>query len=203
MDKHAFADMQQRKCEARAAALARRDALGAALRAGKSDLIAHTLTGLDLFRRSRCVFIYVSVRSEVATGGIISAALAYSKTVCVPLIDAAAQRMDARVITDPDRDLHSGRLGILEPDERICPQAALSDIDLAVVPGLAFTPAGHRIGYGGGFYDRFLGEWQGNSCALAFEEQVVETLPFNPDHDTAVSHIITDARTINCAGAMF
>ena len=101
-------------------------------------------------------------------------------------------------ITDPGRDLHSGMLGIPEPDQRTCPLVAACDIDLVIVPGLEFTVQGHRIGYGGGFYDRFLSACSGISCALAFEEQIVKSLPFDPAHDTVVSRIITDQREIDC-----
>ena len=100
--------------------------------------------------------------------------------------------------TDPARDLQPGTLGIPEPDRRSCPAVAACDIDLVIVPGLAFTVQGRRIGYGGGFYDRFLSSCPGISCALAFEEQIVKSLPFDPAHDIAVSRIITETRYIDC-----
>lgn len=197
MDNRALSEISRLKREARSAAFARRDALPEELRAAKSGHIARTLAGTGLFRRARCIFIYVAVRSEVETRLIIDYALASSKTVCVPLIDAAAQRMAACVITDPSRDLRPGTLGIPEPVT--CRPVNPADIDLAVIPGAAFTAAGVRIGYGGGFYDRFLKDWQGVSCALAFEEQIVVHLPFDPRYDSPVSLIVTETRMIDCA----
>ena len=142
--------------------------------------------------------MYVSVHSEVHTHAILQSALMQQKTVCVPLIEAQKKEMIACAITDPGRDLHPGTLGIPEPDQQTCPLVAAGDIDLVIVPGLEFTVQGHRIGYGGGFYDRFLSACSGISCALAFEEQIVANLPFDPAHDIAVSRIITETRDIDC-----
>ena len=132
------------------------------------------------------------MHSEVQTHAIVQAALEQQKTVCVPLIDPEKKEMIACAITDPARDLHPGTLGIPEPDHSTCPPVSACDIDLVIVPGLEFTVQGHRIGYGGGFYDRFLSTWSGTCCALAFEEQIVASLPFDPAHDAAVSRIITE-----------
>jgi 5-formyltetrahydrofolate cyclo-ligase len=192
-------DLLQRKQQVRAEALAVRENLDSRLRAEKSTLIAQRFMSLELFRNAQCVFVYISVRSEVQTHAILKAALEQKKTVCVPLIDPEKQKVHACVIRDPSRDLHPGILGIPEPDRDSCPVVQPSDIDCAIIPGLVFTEQGRRIGYGGGFYDRFLREWQGTGCALAFEEQIVASLPFDPSHDVVVGHIITEQRDINCA----
>lgn len=190
--------IRQLKQQARSQAFSRREALGEEPRAEKSAVIAGRFSRLELFKNARCVFIYVSVRSEVCSRAIIQAALQQGTTVCVPCIDAGKKIMIPCAITDPARELYSGLLGIPEPDPSVSPPVAIHDIDLAVVPGLAFTPAGQRIGYGGGYYDRFLGMWQGTSCALAFEEQIVDCLPFDPSRDRSVSCIITESRVIDC-----
>jgi 5-formyltetrahydrofolate cyclo-ligase len=191
-------DTAQLKKKVRAAALTRREALSDLIRSEKSSLIFNRLIRFEQFRKARCVFIYVSVRSEVQTEGIVRAALAQGKTVCVPLVDKKNKEVIACSVSDPERDLHPGTMGIPEPDRLTCPTVSACDIDCVLVPGLAFTEQGHRIGYGGGFYDRFLNEWPGFSCALAFEEQIVANLPFDPAHDVAVRRIITDQRDINC-----
>ena len=192
-------DMAQLKKQVRAAALIRRETLSDSIRAEKSSLISNRLIRFEQFRKARCVFIYVSVRSEVQTEGIVQAALSQGKTVCMPLVDKKNTEMIACAVSDPERDLHPGIMGIPEPDRLTCPTVSACDIDCALVPGLAFTEQGYRIGYGGGFYDHFLSGWSGSSCALAFEEQIVANLPFDPDHDVAVGHIITEHRDINCA----
>ena len=199
MRDHCTSDLLQRKQRVRAEALAVRENLDSRLRAEKSTLIAQRCMRLELFRNAQCVFVYISVRSEVQTYAILKAALEQKKIVCVPLIDFEKQEMHACVIHDSLRDLHPGIMGIPEPDRVTCPTVSACDIDCVLVPGLAFTEQGHRIGYGGGFYDRFLGVCSGASCALAFEEQIVASLPFDPDQDVAVGHIITEQRDINCA----
>ncbi len=198
MRKQSSHSLTKRKKKARTEALSRRDNLDDCLQAEKSALIARRLIDLELFQKARCVFIYVAVRSEVQTLAILKAALEQRKTVCVPLIDPDKKEMSACAITDPARDLHPGTLGIPEPDSDSCLVIELGSIDCAIIPGLAFTEQGRRIGYGGGFYDRFLGAWSGVSCALAFEEQIVDSLPFDPDCDVAVSRIITEQREIVC-----
>ena len=198
MRKRSSSDFTQRKKQARIEALARRNALDDTLRAKKSALITQRLLKLELFQKARCVFMYVSVHSEVDTHRIIQTALVQQKTVCVPFVDMEKKEMIACAITDPGRDLHSGMLGIPEPDRRSCPLVAACDINLVIVPGLEFTVHGYRIGYGGGFYDRFLSACPGISCALAFEEQIVKSLPFDSAHDTAVTRIITETRDIDC-----
>lgn len=198
MRKHNSSDLTQRKKQARIEALARRNALKDTLRAEKSALITQRLLRLELFQKARCMFIYVSVHSEVQTHAILQAALEQQKTVCVPFVDMEKKEMIACAITDPGRDLHPSMLGIPEPDRRACPLVGACDIDLVIVPGLEFTEQGHRIGYGGGFYDRFLSAYSGISCAIAFEEQIVARLPFDPLSDRTVSRIITDRRVIEC-----
>jgi 5-formyltetrahydrofolate cyclo-ligase len=187
--------MLQTKKLTRAEALARRDALSDVLRAEKSVAIARSFLGCAPFQKARCVFIYVSVRSEVDTRLILNSALEQQKKVCVPLIDMQKKEMSAREIHDPARDLHPGILGIPEPDRETSEAILWGEIDLAIIPGLAFTEQGHRIGYGGGFYDRFLSAFAGEALALAFEEQIVAKLPCGP-HDAAVHSIITEKRVI-------
>jgi 5-formyltetrahydrofolate cyclo-ligase len=192
-------DIKKLKKQTRAAALSRRDAMPVDLCLEKSNRVVERLKDLAHFKNASCVFIYISVRSEVLTREIIREVLRKKKKVCVPFIDAGSRTMFACRIHDIDNDVHPGCLGIPAPDPRICPPVAVHEIDLAVVPGLAFTVQGQRIGHGGGYYDRFLDVWQGTSCALAFEEQIVESLPFDPSCDRSVSCIITELRVIDCA----
>jgi 5-formyltetrahydrofolate cyclo-ligase len=154
------------------------------------SVLGHLL-GWRIYRDSRCIFCFVSFRSEIDTRGILEAALEGGKTVAVPRVDPRAHEMRAFVIRDPARDLTPGFHGILEP-AAFCEEARDDAIELVIAPGLAFTPRGDRIGYGGGFYDRFLKmHYNIINCALTYDRLVVDSLPVK-EHDRAVDYLITE-----------
>jgi len=84
--------------------------------------------------------------------------------------------------------------GIREPDPQRCPPADTAEIDSVLVPGVAFTPSGGRLGYGGGFYDTLIRGWPSHATLIApaFELQVVDDLPFGPD-DQPIDAVVTEA----------
>ena len=98
--------------------------------------------------------------------------------------------MDFRKLERFDQ-LESVYSGLLEPIESKTNLVEPSDIDLLIVPGIAFDSEGFRMGFGGGYYDRFLQSFKGNTVSLAFREQIVSNLP-KEDHDIPVEKIITD-----------
>lgn len=128
----------------------------------------------ESYRRAGCVFAYVSTPQEIDTRALLRAALAAGKIVCVPLCGAAGE-MTARQITSLD-DLQPGAYGIDEPDasaREIPPE----EIELVLVPALACDRQGYRLGYGGGYYDRFLCRTRAVRMALCAEQRLVERLP--------------------------
>jgi 5-formyltetrahydrofolate cyclo-ligase len=140
---------------------------------------------------SNVVFVYVSYNGEVDTHKLINHALMDKKTVCVPRVISKAEGMEAVPIKSFN-DLISGSYGILEPPKDaipICPQS----IDIALVPGVAFDRRGGRLGYGGGFYDRYLSQMRQDTCiaALAYSIQMMEAIPMEPQ-DKKVSAIFTN-----------
>lgn len=93
--------------------------------------------------------------------------------------------------------LHKGMYGIYEPDISL-PQPVINDHTICILPGLAFTKDGSRLGYGGGYYDRFLEKYpQINKTALTYEELITENLPVMP-HDIKADYIVTPERTVFC-----
>lgn len=98
-------------------------------------------------------------------------------------------RMEFRIVRDPQSDLTAGAMGILAPTEN-CPLVLPQEIDLLVVPGVAFTLAGARLGYGGGYYDRYIPLCtRARILACAFAEQLVNDLPTEP-HDYTLPQLI-------------
>lgn len=126
------------------------------------------------YRRAKCIFAYVSTPQEIDTRALLRAAIAAGKTVCVPLCGAAGQ-MTARQITSLE-ELQPGAHGIEEPSaaaREIQPEG----IDLVLVPALACDKQGYRLGYGGGYYDRFLCRTEATRMVLCAEKRLVESLP--------------------------
>ena len=100
--------------------------------------------------------------------------------------------MDACVIADLSSSLKPGYYGIMEPHKH-CEVIDYRILDLIITPGLAFTLNGERLGYGGGFYDRFM-ELHGDavSCALSYDQFIIEELPVK-EHDLPVDYVITES----------
>jgi len=174
--------------------LAARALLSPIERVTLSRQIVDSVMRLPVFQEKNSVFIYCSYQSEVETWDLIRRCLAAGKTVCVPLTQPAQSRMSAVVITNPALDLIPGYKGIPEPDFaaplRFLPP---SQIEAAVIPGAVFDRAGNRLGYGGGFYDRFLSgaAAQALRIGLAFSRQVADHLPALP-HDVPMDVLVTE-----------
>lgn len=188
------------KQQLRRQALARRDAIPAGVRAAKSDAIAERVAGLPQWQGADAVLGYLSFRSEVETRGLLAAALRVGKRVAVPRVNRERQRLELYWVGGLGAPwLAPGTWGIDEPVPRHCPAAALDDLDIILVPGVAFDECGRRLGYGGGFYDRLLSEasqeLRENAIALAFEEQIWGEVPAG-DADFRVPVIVTDQRVI-------
>src|SRR5215208_405454 len=139
---------------------------------------------LSTQERARCVLAYLSFGHELSTAGLVASLRERKVTVVLPRIERAAHRLDLYRVDDLSLDTTPGVWGIREPDPQRCRPAALNEIDLIVVPGVAFTTAGARLGYGGGYYDELLSRWQHPPLLIApaFDLQVVPELPTTP-HD--------------------
>jgi 5-formyltetrahydrofolate cyclo-ligase len=129
---------------------------------------------------------------------MIHEALAAGKRVGLPVTLMEERRLEFREVGDLDHDLEvRGSFNIPEPREH-CRAIAPQSADLVLVPGLGFDRRGYRVGYGGGFYDRFLSTLPGAATAgLCFDLQVVEAVPTAPG-DVPVEWLITDRRLIRC-----
>ena len=192
--------LKQKSDEIRRRVLADRDMLELAERKAKSDEIHQRFFQLTEQYDLRSYFLFVSFRSEVETMGLINQLLGRGKIVSVPFVSVKEKKMTAVRLINPGEDLVPGYYGILEPSRKIVDERKIdpAGIDIVVLPGSVFDEKGGRLGYGGGFYDRFLAlEIRPSALrvALAFDMQVLEEVPQQP-HDMPVDFIITENRII-------
>ena len=157
----------------------------------KSGIIKDKLFNEEAFKKAKVVMFYVSLKDEVDTCFMIDEALRAGKRVCVPVILKEDKRLIAGEIKNRLEDLESQHFGIYQPKRDRVKEVPLDDIDLVVVPGVAFDRKNIRLGRGHGYYDRFLSGLPDNTKAigLAFDFQVLEDLPQDP-HDIPVWKII-------------
>ena len=145
----------------------------------------------EAYKNAAVIFAYVSFGGEVDTINFIKKALSDGKTICVPKVISKKEGMEAYKITNLN-DLEKGYYGIPEPKNH-CQLINPSDINLIIMPGVAFDKANGRIGYGGGFYDRYLKRVTSRTrkIALAHTFQVFDSIPTN-EFDEKVDFIITN-----------
>lgn len=179
------------KKELRKKVLAARDKLLPRQRAAKSREIEERLFSLPEFKAARTVMFFASFRSEVDTGPMIRRALTFGKRVVLPKVTGA--ELALHEIADFDNDVAPGAWGIPEPDESR--PVMLDELDMIIVPGAAFDEQGNRLGYGAGFYDKLLPVFRKTTVALAFELQIVPSVPAEI-HDIPIQKIVTDRRVI-------
>ena len=145
---------------------------------------------LSEYKTAETVFVYVSFDDEAKTEALILKAL-FEKRVVVPYCVDKEGTMIACEIKSL-KDLKTGNFGIKEP---INPREYKGKIDFSVIPGLAFSKDGYRLGYGKGYYDRFLSKIPCLKVGLTFDELTVDTLPYD-EYDKKVDVIITPGKEI-------
>lgn len=161
-------------------------ALTPALRSQKSKIIWEKLKERPEFKSAQKILVYLSKEGEVETHEEIQK-LFEKKDVFAPKIQERV--MSIHPIRSWD-NLEPGTFKILEPKN--CKSIASKELDLVLVPGIAFDKNGHRIGHGKGHYDRLLKHTSATKIGLAFHEQILDNeVPFE-DHDIPMNLIITD-----------
>ena len=149
------------------------------------DNITTQLFQSELWQHAERIGVTLSMSKEFNTETIIQQAFREDKTVSIPKTYAKGimKFYDYRK-TDP---LKESKFGVMEPLNK--KETTKDEIDLMIVPGVAFNSEGYRIGFGGGFYDRYLEGFEGNTCSLVFQEQLVTQLTIEP-HDLPVNQIL-------------
>jgi len=154
----------------------------------KSEAIRRKLWRLAVFRSARTILCYVSLPHEVQTWQLIHEMLETGKRVVVPKVHGKTLQLS--VVRNPHRELARGRFGVWEP--RRLRHVRPEELDLALVPGLAFDRTRHRLGHGHGYFDRLLARLPKSipTIGLCFAFQRVNHLPARP-HDQTVHTVLS------------
>src|SRR5919198_2798458 len=164
--------------------LEKRDGLDAQEIARRSRRVQEFLINSKEFNSARAVGAYYAFGSEVKTDLIIEQAKPLGKKVALPSVEGESL---AFYELSSGRYLVKGRFGIMEP----LPYGPVDRIDLLVVPGIAFDKKGYRLGYGKGYYDKFLVKRKVFSIGLGYSFQLIESLP-TVEHDKKLDAIATE-----------
>jgi 5-formyltetrahydrofolate cyclo-ligase len=180
-------DVAEAKRALRREVLARLAALPPARRALEEELVTAAVQDAPEWRAARLVLLYRSLPGELSTVGLANAAWRQGKRVAMPRVagPGALALHEVRAWTDLRP---GGAFGIHEPLPTL-PQVRPEEVDLALIPGVAWSGDGKRLGRGGGFYDRLLPRLR-LAWGLGFDSQFLETVPTEP-HDVPVARVWT------------
>ncbi|MFP7493633.1 5-formyltetrahydrofolate cyclo-ligase [Terribacillus saccharophilus] len=151
--------------------------------------LAAYLFSSSIWKEASSVGLTMALPHEWDTTKLIQQAWLEGKKVCVPRI-TENRGMKFYHIESYDQ-LTDGALRIKEPIPARCTLVSKKEIDLLIVPGILYDKSGYRIGYGGGYYDRYLSDFPNETLSLASKQQIIHTLPIGP-YDLPVKHLLTD-----------
>ncbi|MEQ1814318.1 MAG: 5-formyltetrahydrofolate cyclo-ligase [Candidatus Nitrotoga sp.] len=186
--------------------IAQREQLSPVLRVVHSAAITERLLQLPEYQRANAVLGYMNFGMEFASEIWIQQVLADGKKLALPRVNRHTMQLDLYWVDDLGNQLAAGMGGIREPIVERCERmSTLFEVEFALLPGVAFTRDGGRLGYGGGFYDKLLAQLQDvnqtpypSLVAAAFAMQVVPGVPLETT-DVKVEWLVTEHETIRCA----
>ncbi len=193
-------NMQARKQALRQRIIAARDNLTPSLRMHSSKHIVGQLCGLATYKAARTVLGYLNFGSELASEVWVRQALADGKSVLLPRVNKANKHLELFQVKNLDGEVAVGAYGIREPSIEKCQRfEALGEIELILMPGVAFDRKGGRLGYGGGYFDKLLAHLPHRPVLIAgaFAMQVVEEIP-QESTDHKIDWLVTENESIRC-----
>ena len=181
--------------------LAQREQLSPDFRISCSEAISARIGGLQVYRQAATILGYMNFGAEFASEIWVQQVLADGKRLALPRVNRHTSHLDLYWVDDPENQLAAGLWGIREPVVERCERLnSLNEVEFALLPGVAFSRKGARLGYGGGFYDKLLARMTHKPAlaAAAFALQIVERIPQEAT-DVKVEWIITEQETIDCS----
>ena len=161
------------------------------------EAICQHILRSDVYDKAQTIFCFVGTEREIDTMRLIHAMMRDGKKVAVPLCVERGV-MEARLIEGMG-DLVSGRYGILEPRLE-CPVAEPEALDLVIVPCCTGSASGERLGYGGGYYDRYLPKVKCPTMLLCRHQLERDEIPMQP-HDVLMDYFVTERGIVDCSQA--
>lgn len=161
----------------------------------RSKNVEKNLQKLSYYINTKCIMVYFPLKGEVNLLGMVREALK-EKIVCFPFIKG--KELIPYQIQDLENDLVTGPFGVKQPTPERTKPVSKEDLGMVIIPGLAFDREHYRLGRGGGYYDRFLRSLgkKTKKIGVAFDFQVLETLPHHSSQDEKVDIIVTDTFSI-------
>lgn len=159
----------------------------------KSKVIFNKIIKNDIFKEAKTIAIYKNIKSEVDTTELIKYSLNMGKIIALPKVEE--NELKFYKINSICENLEKSKFGIEEPRKEIGNFVENNIIDLVIVPGICFDLEKNRLGFGKGYYDRFLKQKDFKTIGICFDEQIVKGLPID-NNDVKVKRIITDKRDI-------
>lgn len=162
-----------------------------------SDIIKDKLIQMDCIKNANTIMLYLNFNNEVITDTLIKELISLDKVVASPITIIKEKKLIPCQIKDFENGIKCGAYNIREPKPDCSPEINIKDIDVVIVPAVAYDINGFRLGYGGGFYDRFLENIRDDAVTIgiAFDLQIFDEIPKEP-HDAQLDYIITESRII-------
>lgn len=185
--------MMNEKTTLRAHLRALRDSLDGEYIAAASRSACERITQLDEFKNATAILLYFPINNEISPLFLLDMAQKWGKKIAFPVCDHESGTLTFKEIHTLDK-LKAAKFGLFEPNNT-CPILIPDEKTLCIIPAIAFDENGDRLGYGKGFYDRFLRDFKGASVGLTFSDLIVKQLPTDP-HDIPVKIVITESEII-------
>ncbi|MGL5348816.1 MAG: 5-formyltetrahydrofolate cyclo-ligase [Peptostreptococcaceae bacterium] len=162
-----------------------------------SSIITDKLLSMDCVKKAKTIMLYLDFNNEVQTTELVNKLLCLNKIVASPITIMDTRELIPSKITNLKDGISIGAYGIREPKKEYSPEINIEDIDIVIVPAVAYDEDCYRLGYGGGFYDRFLQKLRDDAITIgiAFDLQVFNSVP-KENHDAQLDYIVTETRLL-------
>lgn len=187
-------DIRPIKKKMRAEAKEGRLSMGSELKATLDKKICNKLLNLWAVRETETFLCYVSTPIEVDTRNFINILLESGKKVAVPRCEGGQSEMNFYYINSLD-ELSAGSFGVLEPTPQKEKMVTQTENTICIVPAFMFDKSGYRLGYGKGYYDRYLSRYKGSTIGICYGKNITDEL-FHGKYDRTVDMIVTEKQII-------